>query len=262
MKTLLISAIAFTFFTSIVFAQEGGGSQTVVPDVIEPDSSVLTVTVESGFTNSYLWRGIEFNHGLILQPSVNFEYEGFTLNIWNSSTIIESNENAVSQEIDYSISDAIETGNFYFEPALMFYTYPSKNSISVTGEASLFAGYYLGDYGIYINPSSDFLLNVGGVFSEQGFTYDHETDKSHIVLNAGYGTGNKKFVDYNIFGDESVTPHSTYKLIDINGYMKKNLNETVFIKPSFNYFRIINPDYKNSLNTNQLSIAVSIGAEF
>ena len=262
MKTFLITTLGFTLVTSIVFAQEGGGTQALMVDTTQETKPTLIISAESSFTNSYLWRGIECNHGLMLQPSLNFEYNGFTLNIWNNSSILETKGNAVSQEIDYTISDAIETGNFYFEPSILFYTYPSKSNLSVTAEAALFAGYYLGDYGIFINPSSDFLKNVGGVFSETGFTYDHETDKSHVVFNAAYGFGNKKFSEYNIFDGESVTLPSGYQLIDINGYAKKKLNETVYLKPAFNYYRIIGSDFSNFLNTNQWSVTLSVGADF
>ena len=262
MKTLLNLTLGFTLVTNIVLAQEGGGTQTVVADTVQPAKPSLTVSVETAFTNSYLWRGISFNQGLLLQPSINFEYSGFNFNIWNNSSIVETQSNAQIQELDFSLSKILEAGSFYFEPALLCYTYPSKNSLTVTAEASLFAGYYFGDFGIFINPSTDFIQNAGGAFSETGFTYDHETDNYHIVFNAGYGTGNKKFAVYNIFDDETVTPETIYQLIDFNGYVKKNLNEILYLKPAFNYCRIIGADYKNSLNTNQLNFTVSIGADF
>ena len=262
MKTLLTTVLGFTFLHSFVHAQEGGGAPEVVIDTTQQEKSHLLISVEANYTNSYLWRGIEYNHGLILQPAINLEYKGFTFNIWNNSSILETKQNTVTPEIDYTLSKVIETGHFYFEPALQCYTYLSKNSLTVTAEASLFAAYYLNDYGIFINPVSDFLLNAGGSFSETGFSYDHETDKSHVVLNMGYGVGNKKFSEFNIFNDETVTLHSIYQLIDINGYAKKKLNENIYIKPSFNFFHIIGSDYKNFLNTNQLNFAFSIGAEF
>lgn len=262
MKKTILKTLGFTFISSIVFAQEGGGTKTIYADTSQNTESQLLISVESAFTNSYLWRGIEFNHGLILQPSINLSYKGFTFNCWNSTSILETKGNSVSQEIDYSISKSIEAGNFYFEPALLLYTYPTKKSFTATAEASLFAGYYKGDFGIFINPSTDILLNAGGSFSETGFSYDHETNKSHTVANIAFGTGNKKFSDFNIFENEANNTNSFYKLIDINGYTKQKLNETIYIKPSFNFFHIIGSDFKNYLNTNQLNIAISIGAEF
>ena len=263
MKNLILKTLGFTFISTIVFAQEGGGTKTIVADSTQQQQeSVFSISVESAFTNFYLWRGIEFNNGLILQPSVNLEYKGFILNLWNSTSILETNNNSIAQEIDFTLSKIIEPGNFYFEPALLLYTYPSKNSFNATAEASVFAAYYKGDFGLFINPSVDILSNSGGAFSETGFTYDHESEKIHIVTNFAYGLGNRKFVNYNILGDESQSINSNYRLIDINGYVQKSLNETLYIKPSFNFFHLIGTAFTNTLNTNQLNIAISIGAEF
>ncbi len=262
MKKTLLHTLAFTLINFIVLAQEGGGTQTTVADTTQLIKSPFSVSVESAFTNSYLWRGIQFNKGLILQPSVTLDYKGFSLNIWNSTSILETNDNANIQELDFTLLKVIEAGNFYFEPTLLLYTYPTKNSISATAEASLYAAYYKGSFGVFINPATDVLSNTGGTFSEAGFTYDNETDKSHTVLNFAYGTGNKKFSEYNITGDESVGATSGYNMIDINGYYQKRLNETIYIKPSFNFFHILGSYFTNTLNTNQLNIAISIGAEF
>lgn len=262
MKKILLQTLAFTLLSFIVIAQEGGGSNTTAADTTQQIESPFSVSVESAFTNSYLWRGIQFNKGLILQPSFTLDYKGFNLNIWNSTSILETNDNESIQELDFTVLKVIEAGNFYFEPTLLLYTYPTKNSISATAEASLYAAYYKGSFGVFINPSTDILSNTGGAFSEAGFTYDNETEKSHTVLNLAYGSGNNKFSEYNITGDESIDIISGYKLIDFNGYYQKSLNETIYIKPAFNFFHLIGSDFTNFLNTNQLNIAISIGAEF
>ncbi len=262
MKKTLLQTIAFTLINFIVLAQEGGGAKTTVTDTTIQSEAIFSVSVESAFTNSYLWRGIQFNKGIILQPSVTMDYKGFSLNIWNSTSILETNENEIIQELDFTLLKSIEAGNFYFEPTLLVYTYPTKNSITATAEASIYVAYYKGALGIFMNPSADILSNAGGTFSEAGFTYDNETEKSHTVLNLAYGTGNKKFSDYNITGDDPSGITSNYKLIDLNGYYQKSLNETLYIKPSFSFFHIIGSDFTNFLNTNQLSFTLSIGAEF
>lgn len=262
MKKTLLQTIAFTLANFIALAQEGGGAQAIVADSTIKSETPFSVSVESAFTNSYLWRGIQFNKGLLLQPSVTMQYKGFSLNIWNSTSIVETNENETIKELDFTLLKSIEAGNFYFEPALLFYTYPTKNSITATAEASLYAAYFKGSFGVFINPAADILANAGGAFSEAGFTFDNETDHSHTVLNFAYGAGNKKFSDYNITGNETLNINSTYKLIDFNGYYQKSLNETIFIKPSITFFYLINSDFNNFLNTNQLNIAISIGADF
>ncbi len=262
MKKTLLQTLAFTLINFVVLAQEGGGSKTTVTDSTIQSEAPFSVSVESAFTNSYLWRGIQFNKGLILQPAVTMEYKGFSLNIWNSTSILETNENETIQELDFTLLKSIEAGNFYFEPTLLLYTYPTKNSLTATAEASLYAAYFKGSFGVFMNPATDILSNAGGAFSEVGFTFDNETEYAHSVLNLAYGAGNKKFSEYNITVDEPGLVNSSYKLIDLNGYFQKSLSETIYLKPSFSFFHILGSDFTNFLSTNQLNLAISIGAEF
>lgn len=262
MKNLILKSLGFTFITSIVFAQEGGDTKIFVTDTSLKVNSSFSIEVESAFTNSYLWRGIEYNSGIIMQPSVNLEYKGFILNIWNSTGVLETKENSNKQEIDFTLSKTIESGNFYFEPTLIFYSYPSKKYFSATAEASVYASYYEGNFGFFINPSFDFLSNVGGAFSETGITYDYETARTHIVANLAYGVANEKFIDFNIAEGEILIFNSMYRLVDINGSFKQKLNETIFIKPSFNFFHLIGSDLSKILNPNKFNCAFSLGAEF
>lgn len=262
MKKILLLTIGIALNNLNAFCQEGGGAATISLDTTSSvKEKAVTISIESAFANSYLWRGIQLNRGLVVQPSVNLEWKNFTFNIWNNTSMFENNDNERFQEVDITISKTFEPGNFYLEPTLLVYTYPSADGFSFTSEASIYAAYYFSNLGIFINPSTDFIQNTGGTFSETGLNYDRETDASELIWNIAYGIGNEKFISYNILSDVNHT-EAPYQLIDLNISYQKNFGKTFYIKPYAQFTQVLNTNFQNALTPRQLNFSFSIGAKF
>ena len=259
MKTRNTLLCSILFFSYNSYAQQGGGTESIVADTSAIESQKFSFNTESSVTNLYLWRGIVFNQGIISQSSFTVQKNGWNLNAWNSTSILETEGNSTSPELDFTLSKIIEPGNFYIEPSLMLYTYPSELN-ACTSEAGMYVGYYYGSLGIFFNPISDILQNPGGIFSETGITFDNETSERHFVINAALGTGNKKFVRYNISGEENFI--SVYKTIDLNASWQQNMKHGFYIKSFANFFFLLSRNYSSIVNPRPASIILSAGKVF
>ena len=95
-KKILI--VVFICFTNISFTQD------------------LALSSGADFVSRYIWRGINVNDALNVQPSLTLTVSGFSLGFWGSYSIFSnSTENTLGQELDTWIS----------------YTHVMENGISI-----------------------------------------------------------------------------------------------------------------------------------
>lgn len=66
----------------------------------------LEVHGKADFVSSYIWRGIDQNHGFAVQPSLTLGYKGFTLSAWGSTPISNFSDPNNAREFDLSLSYA------------------------------------------------------------------------------------------------------------------------------------------------------------
>lgn len=64
----------------------------------------LEVHGKADFVSSYIWRGIDQNHGFAVQPSLSLGYKGLTLSAWGSTPISNFSDPNNAREFDLSLS--------------------------------------------------------------------------------------------------------------------------------------------------------------
>lgn len=68
----------------------------------------LEVHGKADFVSSYIWRGIDQNHGFAVQPSLTLGYKGFTVGAWGSTPLSNFSDPNNAREFDLSISYTIK----------------------------------------------------------------------------------------------------------------------------------------------------------
>lgn len=249
--------------TVVALAQDSTSSDSVrdTSDV-KKEESKLRITGEADFSNSYLWRGIVFNQGAVLQPTIDFYYKGLQITFWNNVSLYENEQHDRFSELDCYIAYEKELGSFYLQPALNFYSYPPYRQQAVTGEAAFFFGYYLGNLGIYTNPNYDFILNPGGFYVENGFNYEKETDKHKIELFLAHGIGNELFTSYNIGVTENDKPVPAYQLVKFDGSYRKNFSSGFYLRPHITCNYIFKGNIKDFFKKDNFNIGIATGFQF
>ncbi len=145
MKKLIIILI---MFLSLL---HGACAPLAAPPAAPPDTAAVEEAesawsggVETAVTNKYLWRGMEVNEGLVLQPLAWLTYQNFTFSLWSSWTLSEPKDDIKRPEVDATLTYEFELDNFIIESYFNYYHYIDQPDAPNTGELGCNLGYPLG----------------------------------------------------------------------------------------------------------------------
>jgi len=196
---------------------------------------------DAAFTDKYLWRGIVFNHGLILQPQVYAGYKDFSICFWGNAPLWDV-DSVAGDEIDIYLDYYHSFSSIDVEASLNLYTYPGQD-YPVTME--LFGGvfYPIGDFTVFADINVDLLANLGGTFYELGLEYQKDfSERFSIATKVQGGIGSKLFNSYNLDIEKS-----GLNFIGGNVILTYSLCEGLFIDAGYYHDFIIDDEIKQAI---------------
>ncbi|MBV5318747.1 MAG: MltA-interacting MipA family protein [Desulfobulbaceae bacterium] len=130
----------FSMAALVALAAGGGATQ----------ATAATATAALDTNSAYVWRGLTFNDGFVVQPSVDVSANGFALNVWANYDLDDYNglveENQFS-EVDLTASYAFKLGAVDASVGIVEYTFPTTYPTAnegapkaVKNTAEVFAG--------------------------------------------------------------------------------------------------------------------------
>jgi len=222
------------------------------------DDQNITFGIETDFANQYIWRGISYNKGLLVEPSPWISYSNFTLSIWGNLPAHDVNS-AEGNEIDFTASYLKEFEDLSFEPSFNYYTYPGQEEAPPTGEGNLKISYKIFESEVYTNLTLDVVEYPGSACSDLGITHQFDlSDKFNFSLDLNTGCANKKF-NRAYINPESAGNSFNYVALSISS--NYYLNEIVYIKPHIENFIITSPDLKEISGNSLWNFGVTAGVE-
>lgn len=118
-----------------------GSSQAMAADV----------TAAADINSAYVWRGLTFNDGIVVQPSIDIAANGFGLNVWGNLDIDDYDDTLDSgefSEVDLTVSYAFDLGPVAASVGYIEYMFPaggaSTSEIFVTSGMDIGAGFSVG----------------------------------------------------------------------------------------------------------------------
>ena len=217
MKSIL-SALGFTALGTLMLlsvelkAQDStatpetasGGSAAVVETQEESTMPTLSATVT--YASAYMFHGLIFNSGNVLQPDISIAWKGFYAGVWANWDFMDDNgtQNNDFEEWDYyagygyTFADVPALGALSLEATYTYYDYPSFSD-SDTQEISLAAT--LDD--VLLQPSVTvgwdfendlFWASIGGSHSVALVAI---SDKLSLDMEGELYWANTKYNDYN-----------------------------------------------------------------
>lgn len=92
------------------------------------------VTYDLGLYSAYVWRGITYTDGAVLQPAITTSHDsGFSLNVWGNLDLDDANDlSGEFQEVDITLAYAFGGDTLTAEIGLIEYLYPSEVGPSST----------------------------------------------------------------------------------------------------------------------------------
>lgn len=190
---LLILTVMFFFsFSSIKPAYAGEESETKEP---EDEKSKTTYGCEIDFNSRYVWRGIPFSKGSVMQPYLWVTSRGFTYSLWGNMPLAKGSLNRGKfDEIDPCISYSFNVGKLELEPRVQMYLYP--DGADNTGEAAVAASYPCGDFKAIMFHGFDINKYKGAYYGEAGIAYEKElTPKLSLKASSCAGFATSKFTE-------------------------------------------------------------------
>lgn len=136
------------------------------------------VTVGADLNSSYVWRGLTFNDGFVIQPSVDVSgASGVGLNVWTNFDLDDYDgavESGEFSEVDLTLYYNIPVESFDLSIGVIEYTFPYTQGDGVEGTRE-----------VYVDASKEFVEGLsGGAF----LTYDFdEVDDVYGNVSLAYG---------------------------------------------------------------------------
>lgn len=130
------------------------------------------VTAAVDVNSAYVWRGITFNDGMVVQPSVDVAAGNFGFNVWGNIDADDYNDTLDSgefSEVDLTLTYAIEAGPVGLTAGYIEYLFPTTEVGGAEGTREIFLdasiepadGISTGITGYYdIDEVEDYYLNA------------------------------------------------------------------------------------------------------
>lgn len=212
----------------------------------------------AGFSNKYLWRGIAYNDGLVLQPEAYIGWNDFSFSLWSNATLWDRNgEN--THEIDYTFDYCHSFEKFDIEAYFSYFQYINQDSSANTGELVFKSLYPIGDFTVFGSASFDLIDNLGSAYYEVGLDYEKElTDKITLAGSLQGAFASSAFNNYYLEVEKS-----TLNLIGGNIGIAYNLFDFCSIEANFYQNFTIDKDLVNSaLGKNSNAFEIKLCKEF
>lgn len=224
----------------------------------EAEAQSVEWGVEFDYNPRYVWRGIAWSEGAVLQTSLWATAKGVTYSIWTNNSL-DSDDGGRLNEIDYALAWSGSWRNFTLEPTLQLYTYPNQEDAPSTAEAEVKLSWPLGPLTAFTTHTVDIAEYRGAYFGQLGISHQKQVGvNAELESSVSLGWGSAKF-------NEAYIGPSKFALnvgsIDIG--LTWNTKTGIYIRPHLGIARILSGDLRDALDDSSLvNFGVAVGAEF
>ncbi len=203
-------------------------------------ANAATAVAALDVNSAYVWRGLTFNDGLVLQPSMDVSANGFAFNVWGNYDVDDYNGNVDDNEfseIDLTASYAFKLGAVDTSVGAIHYVFPTtdmtaEGADSSTTELFLGLGYDLG-HGFNISTKIYYDFDqVDDFYMTAGLGYSYSiNDKTTLGLSGLISYAGEDFAEAYGGGTDSgffnymLTASIKYMVTDALG-VGANINYT------------------------------------
>ncbi len=252
MKTIIV--IISSLFL-ICHSVKGSSDNLDSSDSVQPK---VAYGFESVFCNKYLWRGITYNEGFIMQPNVWLSYNDFTLAVWSNITLHDINDSVKRNEFDFSLSYNYSIMNLEIDNSFLYYIYPGQADSPPTGEFCIGLGYPIGNLKLFTNFTIDVVEYSGAYYVEHGIQFENPlTPGFSISSSLSLGWASKKFNDTYIGVSKN-----TLSIISGNISLTYYPLDYLFIKPYMQLNKVVDKNLYPFLNKSSYYFGLAVGTEF
>ncbi len=214
-------------------------------------ATAATATIANDTNSAYVWRGMTFNDGFVLQPSIDVSANGFAINVWANYDLNDYNgtvEQNQFSEVDLTASYTFKLGAVDASVGIIEYAFPTTHPKVLNGEpnvngdpknvsntAEIFAGlaYDLGR-GFVVSTKLYYDIDeVNDFYATLGLGYSYSlNDKTTLGLSGLISYAGQDFAQFYTLNDTVDGGFFNYALTASVKYMA---TEACGITASINY---------------------------
>jgi hypothetical protein len=159
----------------------------------------LSFGAELDGNSRYVWRGLAFSDGPVLQPSAWVSLAGLTLTPWANFAFREGDARAGFNELDFTLDYSRDVFNLTVNPSFSVYLYPNQADAPPTDELALALSYPVGPVSIFSDHSVDLIATPGAYFGDAGLNFESELVQGLTVEASAYaGWSSARFNEANV----------------------------------------------------------------
>jgi hypothetical protein len=195
-------------------------------------ASAATATAALDANSAYVWRGLTFNDGFVLQPSMDVSAGGFAFNVWGNLDVDDYNgavDDGEFSEVDLTATYAFKLGAVDASVGVIEYLFPGGADATTELFAGLgysFGGGFTISTKLYydVDQVSDYYLTAG-----LGYSYSIN-DKTTLGLAGTIAYAGEDFADFYAGGIDGGFFNYT-----LTASMKYMVTEAFGVGASINY---------------------------
>jgi hypothetical protein len=127
----------------------------------------MVASIESSVNSRYVWRGLAFSPGAVVQPFVALAYSDFTFTTWFNCDVDGGGATTRWNETDLSLSYSHEfTNGWTLGATVQSYLYPTSLVQPNTAELMLQGGYAVGEFELLLRQTVDVAAYSGAYYGE------------------------------------------------------------------------------------------------
>jgi len=196
-----------------------------------PLFSFAQLTAGLDNNTNYIWRGISFQKGLLVNPSLSYTKGRLTYSLWGNIQTLEKDWSELDINVIYS--NSISEVNYELQTGVQLYT-PLQSQDDVWIQTSVKASYDI----VYVLFDVNLNPYKYGKYIEAGV----DTGCKYVDVSYNIGYGDRIFSMYNI---EVNKPYLTSTLSVSHDF---ELNKKLTLTPHINYSKSLNGTYSNQFN--------------
>lgn len=217
MKRLLMMALTLVAGVTGVLAQEAAPAASapaaVVPAEESPDTG-FSLSATMDVYSAYVWRGCVVNDRPVWQPGGTATYDtgdygSFSANVWANFDITDRNNHRAGgglNEVDYTVSYAIDVGPFSLSAGHIWYTFPKVNGKDYYGstrEVYATVAYNNDIVTPFLKAYYDYEA-AEGFYGNAGLTKSIEiNDQFSVGAEVSLGAGDSDYMDCYFASDDT-----------------------------------------------------------
>ena len=226
----------------------------------DTDESIkVSFGFENDFVTRYIWHGLNYNHGLIHQPTVWVTVNDFTFYSWGSFTQHEAENNIKNNEIDLAVQYSKQIDLLNIESSVT-YIYALLEGAPATTEAYLKVGYQVLEAELFSDLTADVMEYTGSLSGSIGLSKSfYEDDNLSISGSLSFGWANKLFNENYIGTSKNVKP---FNYTSFSAEATYYFYENFYIKPHMEYCYLFSPVLKQTSGNSLENFGIGAGVEF